>query len=87
MTKDGFCCRLQHSSNRFVLTRGIDISYNLRKGKGEHMKKLLIILTLAIVGFGLSGCGQIYDSEPVSIGDDNNEWKLSPCACSLVYQA
>ena len=51
------------------------------------MKKFLIICTLAIVGFGMSGCGQIYDAEPVSIGYDNNELKLSPCACILVYQA
>jgi len=51
------------------------------------MKKFLIICTLAIVGLGMSGCGQIYDSEPVSIGYDNNELKLSPCACILVYQA
>ena len=51
------------------------------------MKKILIIGTLLIVGFGLAGCGQIYDAEPVSIGYDNNELKLSPCACILVYRA
>ncbi|MBQ6012379.1 MAG: hypothetical protein IJL23_04685 [Alphaproteobacteria bacterium] len=51
------------------------------------MKKFLIILALAVAGFGLSGCGQIYDNEPVSIGYDNNELKLSPCACILVYRA
>lgn len=65
----------------------MDISYNSRKGKGERMKKFLIILALAAAGFGLSGCGQIYDNEPVSIGYDNNELKLSPCACILVYRA
>ena len=51
------------------------------------MRKILIIGTLVIVGLGLAGCGQIYDNEPVSIGYDNNELKLSPCACILVYQA
>ena len=86
-TNADFCCLLQHSSDCFVLTWGIYISYNLRKEKGEHMKKFLIICTLALVGFGLSGCGQIYDREPVGIGYDNNELKLSPCACILVYQA
>ena len=39
------------------------------------MKKILIVCTLAIVGLGISGCGQIYDAEPVSIGYDNNELK------------
>ena len=51
------------------------------------MRKFLIICTLVVVGLGMSGCGQIYDAEPVSIGYDNNELKLSPCACILVYQA
>ena len=51
------------------------------------MKKFLVICTLAIAGLSMSGCGQLYDSEPVSIGYDNNELKLSPCACMLVYQA
>ena len=86
MTKDVSCYRLQHSSSCFNLTREIDFSYTFKK-KGDEMKKILIICTLAVVGFGLSGCGQIYDSEPVTIGYDNNELKLSPCACVLVYQA
>ncbi len=51
------------------------------------MKKLLVIFALIIAGLSLSGCGQIYDSEPVTIGYDNNELKLSPCACILVYRA
>ncbi|MCQ2574854.1 MAG: hypothetical protein MJ156_01985 [Alphaproteobacteria bacterium] len=51
------------------------------------MKKLLILCTLAVVALGVAGCGQIYDKEPVSIGYDNNELKLSPCACFLVYHA
>lgn len=51
------------------------------------MKKLLALVMLIIVGMSLAGCGQVYDSEPVSIGYDNNELKLSPCACILVYQA
>ena len=86
MMKDVSCYRLQHSFNYFILTQGTNFSYTFRK-KGESMKKFLIICTLAIVGFGMSGCGQIYDAEPVSIGYDNNELKLSPCACILVYQA
>ena len=36
--------------------------------------------------FALAGCGQIYDREPVGIGFDNDELKLSPCACIRVYQ-
>lgn len=51
------------------------------------MKKILVICTLAIIGLGMSGCGQIYDTEPVGIGYDNHELKLSPCACILVYRA
>jgi len=51
------------------------------------MKKYLVIFALLIVAFGMVGCGQIYDREPVSIGYDNNELKLSPCACILVYRA
>ena len=51
------------------------------------MKKLLSVLALVIVAFSFAGCGQVYDAEPVSIGYDNNELKLSPCACILVYQA
>ena len=51
------------------------------------MKKILAILALVIVGLSMAGCGQIYDTEPVSIGYDNNELKLSPCACVLVYRA
>lgn len=51
------------------------------------MKKFLVILTLAVASFSMAGCGQIYDAEPVSIGYDNNELKLSPCACILVYRA
>lgn len=86
MKKDVSCCHLQHSSDYFVLTGGLNFSYNFRK-KGENMKNFLVICTLAIAGLSMSGCGQIYDSEPVSIGYDNNELKLSPCACILVYQA
>lgn len=51
------------------------------------MKKFLAICALVIVGFSMASCGQVYDREPVSIGYDNNELKLSPCACILVYQA
>ena len=51
------------------------------------MKKVLLILALVVVGFSIASCGQVYDREPVSIGYDNNELKLSPCACILVYHA
>lgn len=87
MMKDVSCCLLQHNSDCFVLTGGLDIFYNSKKRKGVDMKKILVICTLAIAGLGMSGCGQIYDAEPVSIGYDNNELKLSPCACILVYRA
>lgn len=48
------------------------------------MKKLLLGFFVAIA---LAGCGQVYDREPVGVGYDNNELKLSPCACIMVYQA
>lgn len=51
------------------------------------MKKLMTICALVVIGVGIAACGQIYDREPVTIGYDNNELKLSPCACILVYQA
>ena len=46
-------------------------------------KKFLMGL---FVGLALAGCGQVYDREPVGVGYDNNELKLSPCAGILVYQ-
>jgi len=81
------CFHLKRNSNCFGLTWGIDFSYTFRKEGENAMKKFLIICTLAVVGLGIAGCGQVYDREPVSIGYDNNELKLSPCACILVYQA
>ncbi|MDR1027117.1 MAG: hypothetical protein LBL46_01735 [Rickettsiales bacterium] len=47
------------------------------------MKK---IFAAAIVVGGLAGCGQVYDREPVGIGYDQDELKLSPCACLRVYR-
>jgi hypothetical protein len=47
------------------------------------MKKFLYIV---FVGLVLAGCGQVYDREPVGIGFDNDELKLSPCACLRVFQ-
>jgi hypothetical protein len=29
----------------------------------------------------------MYNREPVGVGYDNNELKLSPCACMMVWQA
>ncbi len=48
------------------------------------MKKLILGIFVAVA---LAGCGQVYDREPVGVGYDNNELKLSPCACIMVYQA
>ena len=48
------------------------------------MKKLFFGILGAVC---LAGCGQVYDREPVGVGFDNNELKLSPCACIMVYQA
>jgi uncharacterized protein YceK len=52
--------------------------------KGEKLKKIVmgVFITLA-----LAGCGQVYDREPVGVGYDNDELKLSPCACMQVYRA
>ncbi len=48
------------------------------------MKKLLLI---GFVGVFLSSCGgSMYHRDPVGIGTDNAEMKLSPCACILVVQ-
>ena len=47
------------------------------------MKKILLGFFVALT---LAGCGQVYDREPVGVGYDNNELKLSPCACIMVYQ-
>ena len=47
------------------------------------MKKILFAV-LAVLA--LAGCGQVYDREPVGVGYDNNELKLSPCACMKVWQ-
>lgn len=46
------------------------------------MKKFLLGV---VVILGLAGCGQVYDREPVGAGYDNDELKLSPCACLKVY--
>ena len=48
------------------------------------MKKFFLGL---LVVLALAGCGQVYDREPVGVGYDNNELKLSPCACMMVYRA
>ena len=45
----------------------------------EHQmcRKILAILAVLMV----AGCGSYYEPEPVGIGKDVNELKLSPCAC------
>jgi hypothetical protein len=66
------------------LTGTTKIFYNQKKQRGKVMKKFLVAVFL---GLTLAGCGQIYDREPVGIGYDTNELKLSPCACIMVYRA
>ncbi|MDR0449170.1 MAG: hypothetical protein LBG89_01765 [Rickettsiales bacterium] len=46
------------------------------------MKKFLIVFVLAL---SVAGCGQIYEKDPVGIGFGQDELKLSPCACMIVY--
>ncbi len=48
------------------------------------MKKFLLGLFVVLA---LAGCGQVYDREPVGVGYDNDELKLSPCACIKVFSA
>ena len=40
-------------------------------------KKILLMLGILLV----SSCGSYYEPEPVGVGKDVNELKLSPCAC------
>ena len=40
-------------------------------------KKVLFAFAVML----LSGCGSYYEPEPVGVGKDINELKLSPCAC------
>ena len=40
-------------------------------------KKLILIFAALLV----SSCGSYYEPEPVGVGKDVNELKLSPCAC------
>ena len=91
----GSCYRLKHSSKVkrlmkcinllfYILTGVTNFSYNLINHDKKDMKKVLLGFFVALV---LAGCGQIYDREPVGVGYDNNELKLSPCACIMVYQA
>ncbi len=48
---------------------------------GINMYKMLVLLSVV---FGLASCrlvGSYYEPEPVGIGKDVYELKLSPCAC------
>ena len=49
------------------------------------MKTTKKIFFAGVLILALAGCGQVYDREPVGIGYDNDELKLSPCACLKVY--
>jgi hypothetical protein len=48
------------------------------------MKKFAYLFFTMLV---LAGCGQVYDRVPIGIGFDNDELKLSPCACLRVWRA
>jgi uncharacterized protein YceK len=48
------------------------------------MKKIAFLTVMVLA---LAGCGQVYDRDPVGVGYDTDELKLSPCACMIVYQA
>jgi hypothetical protein len=41
------------------------------------MRKVAALFAIAAV----SGCGSMYNPDPVGVGYDANELKLSPCAC------
>ncbi len=48
------------------------------------MRKLLTLLAVVVL---VSSCGGgIYQRDPVSVGPDNSELKISPCACLKVKQ-
>lgn len=34
----------------------------------------------------LSGCGSIFNPDPIGIGRDRDELKQSPCACDEIHQ-
>ena len=79
------CYPLRHSFKIYVLTGYDKIFNNKNDEMGESiMRKILLGFFVALA---LAGCGQVYDREPVGVGYDNNELKLSPCACIMVYQA
>ena len=65
------------------LTDTAKFFYNPIKPRDFTMRK---IFALFIIVIGLAGCGQVYDREPVGVGYDNDELKLSPCACMMVYR-
>lgn len=46
------------------------------------MNKFMVLTVLMLTA--LSGCGTIYEPDPVGTGYDINELKLSPCACMQV---
>lgn len=45
------------------------------------MIKKMILASAILV---LASCGSYYEPEPVGVGKDVNELKLSPCACMEV---
>lgn len=48
--------------------------------------KLSKILSMFAVCLVLSGCGTMYEPDPVGTGYGINELKLSPCSCIKVKQ-
>ncbi|MDR0319829.1 MAG: hypothetical protein LBH81_03795 [Rickettsiales bacterium] len=47
------------------------------------MRKFLLLFVFALA---TAGCGQIYEKDPVGVGYSQDELKLSPCACMIVYR-
>ena len=46
-------------------------------GNKAMLKKIMLLIVVSLV----SACGSYYEPEPVGVGKDVNELKLSPCAC------
>ena len=49
--------------------------------KGKEMYKSLILLLIMLAVAACNFVGSYYEPEPVGIGKDIYELKLSPCAC------
>jgi hypothetical protein len=47
---------------------------------------MTIRYALVCITVFLSGCGSIFNPDPIGIGRDRDELKQSPCACNEVMQ-